>query len=227
MKEKIFEYLRTNFADLGLSKEILLGYAELLAATVTEEDGIAAAAETVKPLLILQQKENDKIRQKYAADREKAEKEKQSKETDSVKKEEKEKSNSDSKEKEKGDDKKKDDEIPEYVKKLMADIKDLKTSLKNKDRAMELGNRRKEISGIVGKLPKVLQKAYDRMDLDIADDDYAALKEQVTQEVNDTITEFAQKRAVFSPPFAGQGEGDKKGITKEEADKIAKQLINN
>jgi len=226
MKEKIFEYLRTNFADLGLSKEILLGYAELLAATVTEEDGIAAAAETVKPLLILQQKENDKIRQKYAADREKAEKEKQSKETDTgVKKEEKEKSNSDSKEK--GDDKKKDDEIPEYVKKLMADIKDLKTSLKNKDRAMELGNRRKEISGIVGKLPKVLQKAYDRMDLDIADDDYAALKEQVTQEVNDTITEFAQKRAVFSPPFAGQGEGDKKGITKEEADKIAKQLINN
>jgi len=211
---------------LGLSKEILLGYAELLAATVTEEDGIAAAAETVKPLLILQQKENDKIRQKYAADREKAEKEKQSKETDTgVKKEEKEKSNSDSKEK--GDDKKKDDEIPEYVKKLMADIKDLKTSLKNKDRAMELGNRRKEISGIVGKLPKVLQKAYDRMDLDIADDDYAALKEQVTQEVNDTITEFAQKRAVFSPPFAGQGEGDKKGITKEEADKIAKQLINN
>lgn len=224
MNEKIFEYLRTKFSELGLSKEILSGYADLLAATVTDESGIEAAVETIKPLLMLQQKENDRIRQKYAEQRKKEEQsDEQRKKGDDGKKE--------GEEAEDGGTKKKDvktnngdDEPPEWAKKLMKDFGEWKAQQKNRERAVEIGNRRKEITKLVEKLPKSIQKAYDRMDLDIDEADYDELKSEIGKEVDETVKELSQKRAVFNPPYAGQGGGEKE-MSKEEADKIAKSLL--
>lgn len=230
MNDKIFEYLRTNFADLGLSKEILSGYADLLAATVTSEDGIAAAVETIKPLLQLQQKENDKIRQKYAEQRKREEQPDGGSENGNGGKK-------NGAESEDGGDKKpqkrkegkseteEGEEIPKWAQKLIKDMSDFKAQQKNRDRAVEIGIRRKEITQLVSKLPKSVQRAYDRMDLDIADDDYSALKEEIGKEVDDAVKELSTKRAVFNPPYSGQGGGEKE-ISKEKADEIAKSLLN-
>lgn len=228
MKDKIFEYLRTTFAELGLSSKLLEGYAEYLSTITSDEDGIAAAAETIKPLLMLQQSETDKLRQKYADE---AKKQRQQKEAESDEQQTKKNAQKQIEDKEKDKEKesgnkKQESEMPEYVLKLMKEVSDLKTSLQNRDRAVEIGNRRKEIDKLVSKLPKSVQKAYSRMDLDIAEDDYNELKTSISKEVEETLGEITIKKAAFNPPYAGDGNQDKAQIPTERADAIAERLVN-
>ena len=229
MNEKIFEFLRTKFSELGLSRDILSGFADLLAASVTDESGIEAAVETIRPLLELQQKEADRIRQKYAEQRKKEEQpdERDKKGDSGDKKGEEGEGKGERKPKQdKVAPQKGEDEIPEWAKKIMKDFGDFKAQQKNRDRAVEIGNRRKEITKLVSKLPKPMQSAYDRMDLDIDDADYDSLKTEISSEVDEVMKELSTRRAVFNPPYAGQGNGVKE-MSKETADEIAKSLAGN
>ena len=51
MKEKIFESLKTKYAQFGFSEKALTGVAEYLAATVTEEQGVEPAVNGAETLL--------------------------------------------------------------------------------------------------------------------------------------------------------------------------------
>lgn len=64
MKEKIANALKTEYANLGLSKEALDGVASFLEKTVTDEEGIATAVKEgyVSGLLKTMQKESDRLR---------------------------------------------------------------------------------------------------------------------------------------------------------------------
>ena len=114
--------------------------------------------------------------------------------------------------------------MPEWAQVIMKKFSDFESSQKKKERAFEIGNRRKEIDKIIAKLPESIKKAYARIDLDIAEDDFSELKESIGKEVEDTITAFSSKRAAFNPPYAGGGDGSKE-ISKEEADKVAARLL--
>lgn len=51
MKEKIFDQLKTKYAQFGFSEKALTGVAEYLAATVTEEQGVEPAVNGAETLL--------------------------------------------------------------------------------------------------------------------------------------------------------------------------------
>lgn len=218
MEEKIFEMLKTKYSNLGLSNDVLNGYAKYLAASVTEEAGIDAAVATIEPLLKMQQKEYDKIRaaQKKA---EEVKKDNEKKDNEPIVKNEVIKN--EKKEKEE----KKNDEIPEWAKTLIKDFSSIKKDLSDRDHAEIISKRRAEVESITSKLPDSVKKAYSRMNLDVSDEDYEALKTSLTTEVEETMKEFNQKRSIFSPPYAGGGENDGNPISKKEADEIAKSVL--
>lgn len=221
MEDKIFEALKTKYSNLGLSNDVLTGYAKYLAASVTEETGIEAAVATIEPLLKLQQKEYDKIRTAQKKSEE-GKKDTEKKDTDSEKKSETEK-----KDKQEAKETKKEEEIPEWAKSLIKDFSTMKKNLSDRDKAATITKRRAEVDSIISKLPESVKKAYSRMNLDVSDEDYETLKTSLTSEVEETMKEFNQKRSVFSPPYAGHGgENGGQKITKEKADAIAKRLVN-
>jgi hypothetical protein len=220
MKEKILEALKTKYSNLGLSKETLDGYADYLALSVTEEEGIADAVAKIEGLLKIQQSENDKIR---TATRRKAEEVKKPEaETIVVKDAAKDPEPAPKKEAEG-----KDNEIPDWAKKLLGKVELLEKRNSERDRQNIIEARRKSINDIVGKLPSAVKIAYDRMNLDIDDDDYEALKTSIASEVETLEKELSQKSAVTKPPLQGGGNGNPKPMSKETADEIAKSLAGN
>ena len=62
MKEQILTALKTKYANLGLSDQVLNSVSELLATSVTEESAIEGAVSGVESLLKAVQGDNDRIR---------------------------------------------------------------------------------------------------------------------------------------------------------------------
>lgn len=223
MKEKILEALKTKYSNLGLSKETLDGYADYLALSVTEEEGIADAVAKIEGLLKIQQSENDKIR---TATRRKAEEVKKPEaETIVVKKDAAKDPDPEPAPKKEAEGK--DNEIPDWAKKLLGKVELLEKRNSERDRQNIIEARRKSINDIVGKLPSAVRIAYDRMNLDIDDDDYEALKTSIAAEVGNLEKELSQKSAVTKPPLQGSGNDNPKPMSKETADEIAKSLAGN
>lgn len=227
MKEKILEALKTTYSNLGLSKDILDGYAEYLSTTITEETGIEAGVKAIEPLLKQQQKEFDKIRTALKK-AEEVKKESPKADDDKVAKKE---SPETSEKKAKPESqpqpepKPQGEEMPEYLKKLMASVDYLTKRAADEDKAKVMASRKSEMSKIVSKLPDSIKKAYERINLDVSDDDFEQLKTTVEGEVKSMEKDLAAKRSVFSPPFQSDGEPNKE-ISKERADRIADRLLN-
>lgn len=218
MKDKILEMLKTKYSNLGLSKDILDGYADYLSASITEDTGIEAGIASIEPLLKIQQKELDKVRAKAKKDEEVKKSPNDDEKKEVVKKD----PQTDEKVEK---DKKKDDEIPAWAKKLTEDLSTLKQKLADSDKAKVIDTRKGEISKIVAKLPASVKKAYERMNFDVSDEDYEQLKTSIESEVKDIEKDFTTKKSLFTPPFHNTGEHDKE-ISKDDADKIAARLVN-
>lgn len=211
MKDKILEMLKTKYSNLGLSKDILDGYADYLSASITEDTGIEAGIASIEPLLKIQQKELDKVRAKAKKDEEVKKSPNDDEKKEVVKKD--------------PQTDEKDDEIPAWAKKLTEDLSTLKQKLADSDKAKVIDTRKGEISKIVAKLPASVKKAYERMNFDVSDEDYEQLKTSIESEVKDIEKDFTTKKSLFTPPFHTTGEHDKE-ISKDEADKIAARLVN-
>lgn len=83
--------------------------------------------------------------------------------------------------------------------------------------------RKQQLSEIYGKLPEKLRKPYERIRVDsMSDDDFNALKEELTAEVEDIVGDYRAKGAVFGRPAAQHG-GTNKGdeLTKEQVEAIS------
>lgn len=219
MKEKILEALKTKYSNLGLSKDVLNGYADYLTSSITEEEGIEDGVAKIEGLLKIQQKEYDKIR----AIKKKAEEVKAPIAEEPTDKKEPEKKIEQKTEK---SEKKVVEEIPEWAKILLGKVEQLEKRNADYDKATKIETRRKDISNIVGKLPTSLKKAYERMNLDIADDEFETLKTSITEEVGELEKEISQKNAITKPPLAKNSDGSKQMISKEKANAYAKRLLN-
>jgi len=83
--------------------------------------------------------------------------------------------------------------------------------------------RKQQLSEIYGKLPEKLRKPYERISVDtMSDDDFNALKQELTTEVEEIAGDFRAKGAVFGRPAAQHG-GASKGdeLTKEQVEAIS------
>ena len=222
MKEKILEVLRTKYSNLGLSKDILDGYAEYLSATVTEENGIEAAVAAIEPLLKQQQKEFDKIRTQKKAEEVKKE---SPKEKEPEKTEKQEVAPEPEKVKPEQPKEKEEEKPPKWLKKFTDRIEQLENEVKQRDKTAMLDKRRAEVNSIVSKLPQSVQSLYYRTNLDISDEEYEELKTTIANEVDETMKVFS-KNSVFKPPFVGDGNAPKNSLSKEKAVELAKRLSN-
>lgn len=215
MKEKILEALKNKYSNLGLSKDVLDGFAEFLSLSITEESGIEEGVAKIEGILKTQQKEYDKIRAAAAK-----------KKDEEVKKEEKKTDEPTPKQDEKKDPApKKDAEMPEWAKTLMGEVTGLKQKISERDKAAIIETRRKQVTAIVSKLPQSVQKAYERMNLDLSDEDFEALKTSITEEVGTMEKDIAAKSSLSKPPFVGGNDVPKTDLSKEDAEAIAKNIL--
>lgn len=200
MKDKILEKIKTKFQNLGVDNDILDGFAEMLAKSITDENGIDDGVNSLESTLKNIQKSTDRIRGKY------------SKELDELKKVLKEK------EVEKETPKKIETENEDF-KKLLEEFSQLKNSLKERDKRDLINSRKIEISKLIKNLPKSLQVNYQRINVDIEENEFEKLKKDISGEVSEIEKDLKLKGATFKPPFSNnENQGEK--LTVEDIEKM-------
>lgn len=232
MKNKIFEALKTKYSSLGLSKEVLDGYADYLSSSITEETGIEDGIAKIENLLKIQQKEFDKIR---TTAKKKAEEDKATPADESPKKntvntdieqktEEKEKPVKT----EKADtpEPKKEEEIPSWAKALLGKVEQLEKRNSENDKAQRIEKRRKAIEEIEKNLQPTDKTNFKYVQLDMPDEDFESFKAERSEIAKQKETELKQSKAVIKPPMVNNNDGSKPQISKEKADEFAKRLLN-
>lgn len=232
MKEKILEALKTKYSSLGLSKEVLDGYADYLSSSITEETGIEDGIAGIEPLLKIQQKEFDKIR---TTAKKKAEEEKTPPANESQKKttekpdiEQKNEGAEKPVKTEKTDEKEPDgskEEIPSWAKTLLGKVEQLEKRNSENDRAQRIDKRRKAIEEIEKNLQPTDKTNFKYVQLDMSDEDFESFKAERSEIAKKKETESNQRAAVSKPPVVNNNDGSKPQISKEKADEFAKRLL--
>ncbi|MBQ3690913.1 MAG: hypothetical protein II937_13780 [Bacteroidales bacterium] len=232
MKDKILEALKTKYSSLGLSKEVLDGYADYLSSSITEEAGIEDGIAQIENLLKIQQKEFDKIR---TTAKKKAEEEKTTTADESPKKNT---ANTDIEQKteekgkpvktEKADtpEPKKEEEIPSWAKALLGKVEQLEKRNSENDKAQRIEKRRKAIEEIEKNLQPTDKTNFKYVQLDMPDEDFESFKAERSEIAKQKENELNQRAAVIKPPMVNNNDGSKPQISKERADEFAKRLLN-
>ena len=231
MKEKILEALKTKYSSLGLSKEVLDGYADYLSSSITEETGIEDGIAKIENLLKIQQKEFDKIR---TTAKKKAEEDKATQADESPKKntvntdiEQKTEDKEKPVKTEKADtpEPKKEEEIPSWAKALLGKVEQLEKRNSENDRAQRIDKRRKAIEEIEKNLQPTDKTNFKYVQLDMSDEDFESFKAERSEIAKQKETESNQRAAVIKPPVVNNNDGSKPLISKEKADEFAKRLL--
>ena len=111
--------------------------------------------------------------------------------------------------------------VPAWAQSLLESNKTMAQEIANLKAERTTTTRRQQLSEIVSKLPEKLRKPYERMAIDsLTDEQFNALVEEVTAEVNDLASDINSKGAVFSTPTANNQGGNNGELTKEQIDAI-------
>ena len=221
MKEKILEALKTKYSSLGLSKEVLDGYADYLSSSITEETGIEDGIAKIENLLKIQQKEFDKIRTT-------AKKKAEEKNTVNTDIEQKNEGAEKPVKTEKTDEKEPDggkEEIPSWAKTLLGKVEQLEKRNSENDRAQRIDKRRKAIEEIEKNLQPTDKTNFKYVQLDMSDEDFESFKAERSEIAKQKETESNQRAAVSKPPVVNNNDGSKPQISKGKADEFAKRLL--
>lgn len=207
MKERILAALKIKFKNLGFTDKAFEGVADYLATTVTEEAQIETAISGVDGLLKAFQGDVDK-RVNEAVLKAKLEKQPEGGEDPNK-----------VKEPVKGD-----EEAPTWAKSIIESNKTLADKLNKLEGENISKTRQQQLDAIVGKLPETLRKPYSRISLnDKSDDEFKALLDEVTTEVEGLSTELGAKSTVFNRPLGG-GSVNTKEPSKEEVEEVVSQM---
>lgn len=207
MKERILAALKIKFKNLGFTDKAFEGVAEYLATTVTEEAQIETAIGGVEGLLKAFQGDVDKRVNDAII---KAKSEQQPKGGEDPNK---------GKEPVKGD-----EEAPAWAKSIIESNKTLADKLNKLEGENISKTRQQQLDAIVGKLPETLRKPYSRISLnDKSEDEFKALLDEVTTEVEGLSTELGAKSTVFNKPLGG-GHIETKEPSKEEVEEVVSQM---
>lgn len=233
MKEQILTALKSKYSDLGLGDAVLESFATMLAGKITDEKDIEQQVEGISDVLKVFQSASDKNRTENQ--KLKAENAKLKTQVEGFKNDEKDEKKTDEQSSDKKDNSK-DEEIPSWAKKLEERLNKIQGQLEERVNTLQgsfehekeqnlLERRTQEVQAIIGKLPEGLRKPYTRIELQsLSEEDYAALKQEIAEEVSTAVNELSVKGASFKPPMRGNDNGVQ--MSKEKADAIAKRLVN-
>lgn len=211
MKEKILVALKTKFT--GVSEAILSRVADKLAKTVTKEDEVTTAVEGVTFQHVLESYGDSRATE--AAQSSVVNYEKKHGLKDGLKAT----GGEPTKEEPKGD-----EETPAWAKSIIETNKALSEKLNKLEGENISKTRQQQLDAIVGKLPETLRKPYSRISLnDKSDDEFKALLDEVTTEVEGLSTELDAKSTVFTKPLGG-GHIETKEPSKEEVEEVVSQM---
>ena len=96
------------------------------------------------------------------------------------------------------------DDTPAWARELIQNNKELTERLNRMEGDRPAASRKHDIDAIVGKLPETLRKGYSRISLDtLTDEEFNALKGEITTEVEAINRDVSIKSAVFGRPTNG------------------------
>lgn len=206
MKDMILEAMRNKYSSLGLSKDILNGYATALAAVVNDASGIPAAVESLEPVLKLVQSDNDRLRAKVKEAEDAAANAKKNPEPANQTETPKPAT---------------DDAVPAWAKGLIDRLDSMEKRQVAADLKSKADSRTAIIKNAISSLPETLQPSYMRCDYgNMAEEDFNKTLEQIKTEVSEITTELSAQGAVFKPPFVSTG-----GNPKELPDKTIDEVV--
>jgi hypothetical protein len=217
MKQKIFEALKAKFE--GVSDAVLNRIAEKSAKTVTTEEAVQGAVDSVTFQQIIDgeaDRRATEATQSAVTNYEKKHglKDGQKVETGGAA--------------EKNDSNKKEDsnenDTPAWAKAIIESNKTLSEKLSALEGEKVTFSRKQKLDAIIGKLPDGLRKPYSRIPLkDMTDDEFDTFITETTTEVDTLSADFAVKGSVLKVPIGGGA--TKKEPSKEDAAEIISGII--
>lgn len=111
-----------------------------------------------------------------------------------------------------------DNDVPAWVKQIIESNNSLSERLNKLDSERTTNTRKQQLTSVFKKLPKPLQKPYERISVDaLSDEEFTALLGDVTTEVDDLAKTLGAKGAVFGRPTAlHSGSVQTDALTKEQ-----------
>lgn len=216
MKEQLLSALKAKFQ--GVNANILDRIASMLAKTVTTEDQVKTSVEGVTQELInvidaygdsrateATKTAVQNYEQKYGLkDGAKVEQQKKAEKTKDAD----------------------DDNTPAWAKALIASNAELTKRLNDMEGERTTATRRKELEGIISKLPENQRKGYARISVDaMSDDEFNTLKDEVAGEVETLVKEAGAKKSIFGRPAGGGGKMGGSGDTQEASEAEATAVV--
>lgn len=111
-----------------------------------------------------------------------------------------------------------DNDVPAWAKQLIESNNSLSERLNKLDSERTTNTRKQQLTSVFKKLPKHLQKPYERISVDaLSDEEFTALLGDVTTEVDDLAKTLGAKGAVFGRPASlHSGSVQTDALTKEQ-----------
>lgn len=220
MKNKVLDALKQKFSNLGMSDQILTSVAEMVVNSIQEESEIEGAITKYEPLLKVMQSESDKLRTAAAK--------KKQEQTQTQKQEQPEDHHGagDPPEPNKNQNIDNPDQMPEWAKGLVSAVSTLTNKIQTIEGEKITTQRKSIIDNIIRDLPQSLKSAYLRTDYaNLSDDDFNALKADITQEMEDINKEIGIKGGLFKTPFGGtKQQRQEQGKSDKEIDSIVDKI---
>lgn len=114
------------------------------------------------------------------------------------------------------------DETPAWAKSLLEANKALNERLNKMEGERTTGNRKKQISSVVSKLPEQLRKPYELIQLDsMSEEQFKNMIGEITSQVDETAKGLSAKGAVFNPPSNPGGNDASGELSKQQQEAIA------
>ena len=111
-----------------------------------------------------------------------------------------------------------DDDVPAWARQIIESNNSLSERLNKLDSERTTNTRKQQLTSVFKKLPKHLQKPYERISVDaLSDEEFTALLGDVTTEVDDLAKTLGAKGAVFGRPASlHSGSVQTDALTKEQ-----------
>ena len=216
MKQKILEALKTKF--VGVSDKILDRIADKLAKTVNNEEGVAPAVDGVTFAQVLESYGDSRATEATQTAISNYEKKHGLKDGEKVE-------GGEPKDK-KTTPKKDDDELPDWVQKILESNKQLTERMNNIEKERIGKSRQKQLTAALESLPASIQKAYSHTPVDsLSDEEFESLLNEVKTEATAIGDDLKRKGAVFGgqtrPKSGGKSERE---ATADETDAVLDKI---
>lgn len=205
MNEKILNALKTKYANLGLSDQILTSIAEMVANSVSDESEIEGAISKYESLMKTMQSDLDKVRTKTKPPQDKPKGADNNPEPPEPKKDE--------------------PVMPEWARTLTESFTNLQNELQSIKGEKITSQRKTVFDEIIKDLPESLKAAYSRTDISkMSDDEFSSLTGDLKKEVENITKEIGIKGGIFKTPYGGKNQRREQGRSEDEIKKIVDKI---